>query len=63
MKLFRNLLARFQAPPQPVTTAAYSDAEFLGVMMQQARERTRAEEAARKAAATKTPPGQLPAAA
>jgi hypothetical protein len=51
MKLFRNLLTRFQAPPVPVNTSPYSDAEFLEVMMRQARERTRIEEAARKACA------------
>lgn len=63
MKLFRNLVARFQAPPAPVNTSPYSDAEFLEVMMRQARDRTRTEEAARQASVTKTPPDQLPAAA
>jgi hypothetical protein len=62
MKLFRNLLARFQVPPAPVVTPPYSDAEFLEVVMREARERTRAE-AARRAAAPQTPPGHLPAAA
>jgi hypothetical protein len=63
MKLFRNLLARWQAPPEPLPASPYSDAEFLEVMMQQARERTRAEAATRHNAAAKTPPGPLPAAA
>jgi hypothetical protein len=63
MNLFRNFLMRFQAPPVPVNTSPYADAEFLEVVMQQARERTRAEEAARKMATSKTPPNQLPAAA
>jgi len=63
MKLFQNILTRFKVAPAPVDTAApYADAEFLEVVMRQARERTRAEEAARRAAATPTP-GHLPAAA
>jgi hypothetical protein len=63
MKLFSKIMARFQAPPVPVIAPPDSDAEFLDVVMRQARERTRAEEAARKAIATKAPPDQLPAAA
>lgn len=63
MKLFRNILARWQAPPAPVPTPLYTDAEFLEVVMQQARERTRAEAAARQNPVAKTPPGHLPAAA
>ena len=63
MKLFRNILTRFQVPPAPAITPAYSDAEFLEVVMREARERTRAEAAARQAAAAKTPPSSLPAAA
>jgi hypothetical protein len=63
MKLFRNILARFQVPPAPVATPAYSDAEFLEVVMRGARERTQTEAAIRQAAASKTPPNPLPAAA
>ena len=63
MKLFRNILARFQAPPVPAPSPQYSDAEFLEVVMRQARERTRAEEAARRATPAPRLPGSLPAAA
>jgi len=61
MKLFRNLLMRLQVPPAPAATPVYSDAEFLEVVMREARERTRIEAAARQAA--ETPPSSLPAAA
>jgi len=63
MKLFRNILMRFQVPAAPAATPAFSDAEFLEVVMREARERTRIEAAARQAAASKTPPSSLPAAA
>ena len=54
---------RFQVPAAPAVTPAFSDAEFLEVVMREARERTRIEAAARQAAASKTPPSSLPAAA
>jgi hypothetical protein len=63
MKLFRNILAHFQVPPAPAATPSDSDAEFLEVVMREARERTRAEVAARQAAAAQMPPSRLPAAA
>ncbi|GAB3637339.1 hypothetical protein GCM10027422_29290 [Hymenobacter arcticus] len=48
MKLFAKIVALFSTPPAPpVVPALYSDAEFLEAVMQQARQKTSAEQAAR----------------
>jgi hypothetical protein len=55
MKLFTKILALFQAPtPEPVVPSSYTDDEFLNVVMELARQRTQAEQAARET--TQAPP-------
>jgi hypothetical protein len=66
MKLLEKLLALFRAKPAPTAPSPlYSDAEFLDVMMELARKRTRQEQAARdsKAGTEPTQPQDKQAAA